>query len=220
MPGYSLGQALEALEEIAAEELPPEARIDYKGQSLELKEAGGAVYFSFAIALVVVFLVLAAQFESFIHPFVIMTAVPLAILGAVLGLWIFGSTLNIYSQVGIIILVGIAAKNGILIVEFANQLRDAGRDVQDAILEACEIRLRPIIMTALSTVIGTLPLVMATGAGSEARVTLGVAVFSGVFVATALTLFVVPVFYRLLAPFTKSPHAVSRELESMQQAQA
>ena len=219
-PGYSMGQALADMEEIARDVLPPEVRIDYKGEALEAKDASSAVYFSFAIALVVVFLVLAAQFESFIHPFVIMLSVPLAILGAVLGLWIAGSTLNIYSQVGIIILIGIAAKNGILLVEFANQLRDAGRNVHDAILEAAQIRLRPIIMTALSTVIGTMPLVFATGAGSEARVTLGIAVFSGVFVATLLTLFVVPVFYRLLAPYTRSPHTVSRQLESLQEAQA
>ena len=133
-----------------------------------------------------------------------------------LGLWVFGSTLNIYSQVGIIILVGIAAKNGILIVEFANQLRDEGRTIDEAILEACHIRLRPIIMTSLALAIGALPLAVASGAGAESRVTLGIVICSGVLVSTVLTLVVVPVFYRLLAPFTRSPHAVARQLEDLQ----
>jgi multidrug efflux pump len=219
-PGYSLGEALAFFEGVVAEDLPSTAHVGYRGESLEFTEASGAVMFSFLLALVVVYLVLAAQFESFIHPFVIMLSVPLAILGAVVGLWLFGSTLNIYSQVGIIILIGIAAKNGILIVEFANQLRDAGRSVDEAILEAARIRLRPIIMTSLATAIGALPLAVATGAGSESRVTLGIAICSGVLVATVLTLLVVPVFYRLLAPFTRSPHAVSRELRAMQEPQA
>jgi multidrug efflux pump len=218
--GYTLGEALDYLEQAAAEELPSTARVGYKGESLEFKESSGAVLFTFFIALLVVFLVLAAQFESFIHPFVIMLSVPLAILGAVAGLWALGSTLNIYSQVGIIILIGISAKNGILIVEFANQLRDAGRTVDEAILEACRIRLRPIIMTSLATAIGAVPLALASGAGSESRVTLGIVVCSGVFVATVLTLVVVPVFYRLLAPYTRSPHAVERQLEALQEPQA
>jgi multidrug efflux pump len=214
--GYPLGDALSFLETTARTELPATARIGYKGESLEFKNSSGAVLFTFFIALLVVFLVLAAQFESFIHPFVIMLSVPLAILGAVLGLWIFGSTLNIYSQVGIIILVGISAKNGILIVEFANQLRDEGRTIDEAILESCRIRLRPIIMTSLATAIGAVPLALASGAGAESRVTLGIVICSGVLVATVLTLVVVPVFYRLLAPYTKSPHAVAQQLEIMQ----
>ncbi|MDX1580330.1 MAG: efflux RND transporter permease subunit, partial [Alphaproteobacteria bacterium] len=218
--GYTLGEALEYLEQVVRTELPAEVQIGYKGESLEFRESGAAIYFSFALALVVVFLVLAAQFESFIHPVVIMTSVPMALLGAVFGLFLFGSTLNIYSQVGIIILVGIAAKNGILIVEFANQLRDAGRSIHDAILEACEIRLRPIVMTGLSTTFGALPLVLASGAGSEARVTIGIVVFSGVLLATALTLIIVPVFYGLLARYTRSPKAVEDELRSMQETQA
>ena len=214
--GYPLGDALTFLEKTAKTELPATARIGYKGESLEFKQSSGAVIFTFFVALLVVFLVLAAQFESFIHPFVIMLSVPLAILGAVLGLWVFGSTLNIYSQVGIIILVGIAAKNGILIVEFANQLRDEGRTIDEAILEACHIRLRPIIMTSLALAIGALPLAVASGAGAESRVTLGIVICSGVLVSTVLTLVVVPVFYRLLAPFTRSPHAVARQLEDLQ----
>jgi len=214
--GYPLGDALTFLEKTAKTELPATARIGYKGESLEFKQSSGAVIFTFFVALLVVFLVLAAQFESFIHPFVIMLSVPLAILGAITGLWVFGSTLNIYSQVGIIILVGISAKNGILIVEFANQLRDEGRTVDEAIMESCRIRLRPIIMTSLATAIGAVPLALASGAGSESRVTLGIVICSGVLVATVLTLVVVPVFYRLLAPHTRSPHAVARQLEAMQ----
>ncbi len=214
--GYPLGEALAFLENTVKQDLPSTARIGYKGESLEFKNSSGAVVFTFFIALLVVFLVLAAQFESFIHPFVIMLSVPLAILGAVAGLWVFGSTLNIYSQVGIIILVGISAKNGILIVEFANQLRDEGRSIDEAILESCRIRLRPIIMTSLATAIGAVPLALASGAGAESRVTLGIVICSGVMVATVLTLIVVPVFYRLLAPYTRSPHAVSRQLEVMQ----
>ena len=214
--GYPLGDALSFLETTARTDLPATARIGYKGESLEFKNSSGAVLFTFFIALLVVFLVLAAQFESFIHPFVIMLSVPLAILGAVTGLWLFGSTLNIYSQVGIIILVGISAKNGILIVEFANQLRDEGRTVDEAILEACRIRLRPITMTSLATAIGAVPLALASGAGAESRVTLGIVICAGVLVATVLTLVVVPVFYRLLAPYTKSPHAVAQQLEIAQ----
>lgn len=215
-PGYTIGDGLGFLEDVVAEELPTDVQVGYKGASLEFKESGSAVYFSFGLALVIVFLVLAAQFESFIHPIVIMLAVPLALLGAVIGLYLGGSTFNIYSQVGIIILVGIAAKNGILIVEFANQLRDAGRSVHEAVLEASEIRLRPIVMTGLSTTFGALPLVLASGAGSESRVTIGIVIVGGVFITTFLTLFVVPVFYNLLAPYTRSPKAVEVELEAMQ----
>ena len=218
-PSYSLGEALAYMENLINTELPEEVQINYKGQSLEFKDSGSAIYFTFALALMIVFLVLAIQFESFIHPFVIMMSVPLALLGALVGLKVFGSSLNIFSQVGIIILIGIAAKNGILIVEFANQLRDAGRHVHEAILEAAQIRLRPIVMTGLSTMFGALPLVMASGAGAETRETIGVVIVSGVFIATALTLVVVPVFYSLLAPYTRSPHAVARELEALQDVQ-
>ncbi|MFN3231707.1 MAG: efflux RND transporter permease subunit [Alphaproteobacteria bacterium] len=218
--GYPLSEALAFLEDIVATELPEDVQIGYKGESLEYKEGRGQIYFTFILAIVIVYLVLAAQFESFIHPFIILLAVPMALLGALLGLWIAGETLNIYSQVGIIILVGIAAKNGILLVEFANQLRDAGRDLRTATLEAAQIRLRPIIMTGLSTTFGSLPLVFASGAGAESRVTIGVAIFGGVLVATMLTLFVVPVFYHLLARYTSSPKTVARKLESMQETQA
>ena len=212
-PGYSLGEALTFMENIVATELPSGVQVGYKGQSLEFKESGSAIYFTFVLALLIVFLVLAAQFESFIHPFVIMLSVPLALLGAVFGLWVGDNSFNVYSQVGIIILVGIAAKNGILIVEFANQLRDAGRTVREAILEASQIRLRPIVMTGLSTTFGAVPLVVASGAGAESRATIGIVIVGGVFITTLLTLFVVPVFYNLFAPYTRSPKAVENELE-------
>ena len=212
-PGYRLGQALDYLNNVVKNDLPPTARVDYKGESKEFSDSSSAAVFSFGMALLVVFLVLAAQFESFVHPFVIILTVPLAMAGALGGLYLFNNSLNVYSQIGIVMLVGIAAKNGILIVEFANQLRDAGKPIRDALVEAAGIRLRPILMTAVATMFGAIPLAMATGAGAAARVSLGIVVFSGVLCTTALTLFVVPVFYNLLARYTSSPEAVAHELE-------
>ncbi|MCB1606565.1 MAG: efflux RND transporter permease subunit [Xanthomonadales bacterium] len=219
VPGYPLGEALAYVENAAREVLPEQANWDYKGESREYKVSGEAAWVSFALALLVVYLVLAAQFESFIHPLVIMLTVPLAVFGALLGLWLAGSSVNLYSQIGIVMLIGLAAKNGILIVEFANQLRDAGRDVREAVLEAASVRLRPIVMTSLSTVIGALPLVLASGAGSASRFTIGVVIMAGVTLATLLTLFVVPSFYVLLAPYTRSPEALARQLAEDDQAQ-
>ena len=198
------------------EELPEQAQIDWKGESREYQSAGGAVLLTFALALLVVYLVLAAQFESFIHPFVIMLTVPLGVLGALLGLWIFGGTLNLFSQIGIVMLVGLAAKNGILIVEFANQLRDEGRSIHQAIVESAAVRLRPILMTSIATVVGALPLVLAGGPGSASRATIGVVVIFGVSFSTLLSLFVVPAFYVLLARYTRSPEAVAHELEKLE----
>ncbi len=216
-PGYKLGDALNYLEKVVrSDPRMADARIDYKGDSREFKDSTNQVYFFFGLALLVVFLVLSAQFESFVHPLVIMLTVPLAVTGALLGLYIFNNSLNIYSQIGIIMLIGIAAKNGILIVEFANQIRDEGRSVKDALLQASAIRLRPILMTAIATMFGALPLALASGAGAASRVSLGIVVFCGVLLATLLTLFVIPVFYNQLARFTSSPEAVAHELESMQ----
>ncbi|HSG87820.1 MAG TPA: efflux RND transporter permease subunit [Pseudomonadales bacterium] len=214
-PGYTLGTALAYMEQIADEELPSGVSIDYKGQSRELKESSSGLLVTFGLALIVVFLVLAAQFESFVHPLIIMVTVPLAVSGALLGLFLTGSSLNIFSQIGIVMMVGLAAKNGILIVEFANQLRDAGRDIPTAIREAARLRLRPIVMTALSTVIGVVPLIVGAGAGAESRSAIGIVVFAGVLFATFLTLGVVPAFYELLARFTSSPDAVAQELEAL-----
>ena len=213
--GYTLGEALTWLEDLIHKELPATAQISYRGESLDFKEASGALYFTFGVALFVVFLVLAAQFESFIHPLVIMVTVPLAVAGGLLGLWISGKTLNIYSQIGIIMLVGIAAKNGVLIVEFINQMRDRGMEFAEAIVEASRIRLRPVIMTAFSAVMGSVPLILAHGPGSASRQALGVVIFSGVSLATLFTLFIVPSVYNLLARHTGSPNAIAQRLATM-----
>jgi multidrug efflux pump len=222
--GYSIGEAVKWLEEAAAADMKPDMKIDYTGQSQQFKEAGSAIGFAFALAILIVFLTLAAQFESFVHPITIMITVPLAIAGGLFGLYAAGFTLNIYSQIGLIILVALAAKNGILIVEFANQLRDEGRSVRDAIVEAADLRLRPILMTSVATVAGALPLALSTGAGSEARANIGVVVVFGVLCATALTLYVVPVVYMMLARFTGSPEARAKAIEDFErnetQAQA
>ncbi|GAA3915823.1 efflux RND transporter permease subunit [Luteimonas lutimaris] len=211
-PGYSMGEAIDFLENVARTDLPDYAQISWKGESREFQKAGGAVLLTFTLALLVVYLVLAAQFESFIHPFVIMLTVPLGVLGALIGLAITGGTLNLFSQIGIVMLVGLAAKNGILIVEFANQLRDEGRSVGQAIVESSVVRLRPILMTSIATAVGAVPLVVAGGPGSASRATIGVVVIFGVAFSTLLSLFVVPAFYALLAPFTRSPDAVAQEL--------
>lgn len=215
-PGYRMGDAITWLNQAVREELPDQAQIDWKGESREYQAAGGAVLLTFALALLVVYLVLAAQFESFIHPFVIMLTVPLGVLGALIGLAATGGTLNLFSQIGIVMLVGLAAKNGILIVEFANQLRDEGRGIHEAIVESAAVRLRPILMTSIATVVGALPLVLAGGPGSASRATIGVVVIFGVSFSTLLSLFIVPAFYVLLAKYTKSPEAVAHELEKLE----
>jgi multidrug efflux pump len=217
-PGYTLGEALDWLDTAARDVLPRAAVIDYKGDSRELRQQGAGILFVFAMALLIVYLVLAAQFESFVHPFTIMLTVPLAVLGALAGLWVFGSSLNLFSQVGIVMLVGLAAKNGILIVEFANQLRDEGMALRKAIVESASVRLRPIVMTSIATVVGALPLLLGSGAGSASRVTIGITIVFGVTLSTALSLFVVPAIYLRLARYTGSPEAVTRELERLDAA--
>ena len=216
-PGVTMGDALGFLEQVVRDELPEVVSVDYKGESREFQDSSSAVLFMFGLALLVVYLILAAQFESFVHPFTIMLTVPLAIAGGLLGLYVMGDTLNIYSQVGVIILIGLASKNGILIVEFANQLRDKGFEVEEALFEACRTRLRPILMTGVSTAIGTLPLVLSTGPGSVSRSSIGIVIVSGVVFATIFTLFVIPVFYRLLAPYTSSPGTIERLLSGQHQ---
>ncbi len=211
--GYDLGSALTYLNNLAVDNLPPEARVSYQGLSREFEESSAAVYLTFGLAFVIVFLVLAAQFESWIHPLIIMLSVPLAVTGALLALWWAGISLNIYSQIGIIMLLGLMAKNGILIVEFANQLRDRGYEVREAILEGASLRFRPVLMTTISTVFGAVPLVIATGAGAESRAAIGVVILGGLVFATTLTLFIIPVLYNLLARFAKSANAVEKELE-------
>jgi multidrug efflux pump len=215
-PGYSLGDALTYLEGLVRE-LSPDGRVqlDYNGESRELKRSAGGLYLTFAFALVIVYLVLAAQFESFVHPLVILASVPMALTGALIGLWLFNSTINVYSQIGSVMLIGIASKNGILIVEFANQLRDQGRQFLDAIIEATTVRLRPVLMTTLATAAGALPLMLAQGAGAESRQSIGATVFFGSTFAVALTLFVVPALYVLIARNTRSPQYVSRLIERL-----
>ncbi len=211
--GYTLGEALNHLERLVREELPDRAVIDYKGQSLDFKASGASILFVFCLGLFIVYLVLAAQFESWVHPLVIMLSVPLAITGALAGLYFFDGSLNIYTQVGLIMLVGLSAKNGILIVEFVNQLRDGGMEFREAILEAAGIRLRPIVMTGITTAAGSLPLILTSGAGSETRAAIGTVIFSGVLAATFFTLIIVPVAYYLLAMKTGSPGDVARALD-------
>ena len=212
---YSIGEALEFLDQQVVEHLPPEAIVNYKGESLDYRSNQSAIFFVFAMAMLVVYLVLAAQFESFVHPLIVMLTVPLGISGALFGLYISGETLNIFSQLAMIMLIGLSAKNGILIVEFINQLRDQGLAFNEAVLEASTLRLRPILMTALTTVVGAIPLLLATGAGSEFRFSIGVVVFAGVTVSSLLTLFVVPSMYALTARRTKSPDHVTRQLEKL-----
>ncbi len=214
-PGYTLGDALKWVQQVAEEELPDYAQLDFKGESREYQSAGSSAMFTFAMALLIVYLVLAAQFESFVHPLVIMLTVPLGVLGALIGLWLSGGSVNLFSQIGIVMLVGLAAKNGILIVEFANQLRDEGRSVDEAIVEAASVRLRPILMTSIATIMGAVPLVLDGGPGSASRATIGVVVIFGVAFSTLLSLFVVPAFYRLLAPYTRSPEALAHELQRL-----
>jgi multidrug efflux pump len=211
-PGVSLGDALDRMEAIARKTLPPEAQIDYKGQSLDFKRAGSSIGFVFAFGLLVVFLVLAAQFESWIHPLVIMLCVPATIGGGLLGLWLTGNSINIYSQIGLIMLVGLAAKNGILIVEFANQLRDRGVAFADALREASLTRFRPILMTSLTAMAGALPLILSHGAGAETRTVIGVTILFGVAAAMVVTLVLVPAAYALLARHTGSPLEITRRL--------
>lgn len=216
--GYRLGDALEYLENVVKENLPDTAIVDFKGQSKDFRDSSASIIFVFLLGIVVVFLVLAAQFESYVHPFVIMLTVPLAMGGGLFGLYLFDASLNIYSQIGLIILVGLAAKNGILIVEFANQLRDRGEVFDDALIHAARIRFRPIVMTGLTTVAGAIPLILASGAGAETRIVIGIVVFSGVLAATFFTLFIVPVAYSILARHTGSPGDVAKRLQEESKA--
>ena len=211
--GYSLGEALDYLNTLARTHLPEEAMIDYKGQSRDLQASSYGLLFIFVLGLVVVYLVLAAQFESFVHPFVILLTVPLATLGGLLGLWMYEQTLNIYTQIGLVMLIGLATKNGVLIVEFANQLRAQGAEFYRALVKASVLRLRPILMTAITTCVGTLPLIFSSGAGSETRYVIGMVLLWGVSMATLFTLVVIPVMYSLLAKRTRSSHYVAHKLE-------
>jgi multidrug efflux pump len=218
--GYSLGSALDAIEKVIREELPESAQINYDGESRDLRTSGSSLYYTFLLALVIVYLVLAAQFESFKHPLIIMTTVPLALAGALLGLSIFGSSVNVFSQIGAIMLIGLAAKNGILIVEFANQLRDRGLEFREAVIESSMTRLRPVLMTSMCTAFGAIPLVLASGAGAESRQSIGAVVFFGVIFSMVLTLFVVPAVYALVARKSHSPEYIARMIEKLKLSEA
>ncbi|WP_119288948.1 efflux RND transporter permease subunit [Azohydromonas sediminis] len=198
-PGYSLGQALQFMDETARQVLPPGYQTELNGVSREFRASSGALGIVFVLALLFIYLVLAAQFESFIDPFIIVLSVPLSIVGALAALQWSGGTLNVYSQIGLITLIGLITKHGILIVEFANQLRRAGHDVMSATVEAATLRLRPILMTTGAMVLGAVPLALATGAGAESRQQIGWVIVGGMTVGTLLTVFVVPTVYTLLA---------------------
>ena len=214
-PGVSIGEGLEILQQIVRDNLPAEVRIGYTGPSKDFLDSTGAIYVTFAMALLVVFLVLAAQFESWINPFIIMLTVPLAVTGGLLALFITGQTLNIYSQIGMILLIGLMTKNGILIVEFSNQLRERGYSVRDAVVEASVLRLRPILMTSIAMIGGAIPLAWSTGAGAEARNAIGSVIVGGVTVSTLLTVLVVPSIYLLIGGFTKPATYVSELLDKL-----
>ncbi len=197
-PGFTLGQALDSLNAAALEVLPAGSTVDLAGESREFRESGSALYFAFALALVFVFMVLAAQFESLVHPFTVLLAVPLAVTGALAALWLTGSTLNVYSQIGMILLIGLVSKNSILLVTYANELRQRGHDALSAIREAGRIRLRPILMTSAATVFGVLPIALGLGAGAGSRRPLGYSIVGGLIVSTLLTLYLVPAVFVVL----------------------
>jgi len=194
-PGFTLGEALDSLTRIANEVLPKGSSTALAGESRELEESGSSLYFAFLLALLVVFMVLASQFESLVHPFTVLLAVPLAVTGALFTLKFFGATLNLYSQIGMILLIGLVTKNSILLVEYINQLKERGMETVEAALEAGRIRLRPILMTSVSTVMGAVPIAFGLGAGSISRRPLGYAIIGGVLFSTVLTLYVVPAVY-------------------------
>jgi multidrug efflux pump len=216
-PGTALGEALDFMEQTAREVLGENALTELDGQSREFRESGAALYVTFVLALIFIYLVLSAQFESFVSPFVIMLTVPLAVTGALLALFLTGGTLNVYSQIGLVMLIGLVTKNGILIVEFANQLRLNGLGRRAAVLEAATLRLRPILMTTLATILGAIPLALAVGAGAESRQQIGWVIVGGLLLGTLLSLFVVPVAYSLLA---RKVHHTAEEAADLAEREA
>jgi multidrug efflux pump len=212
-PGYSLGEGLDFLESAVERLLPPSVRYDFSGESREFKEAGSSLLFVFILALGFIFLVLSAQFESFVDPLIIMLTVPLSMTGALIALNLSGGTLNIYSQIGLVTLIGLISKHGILIVEFANQLQDQGKPIREAVIEAAVLRLRPILMTTCAMVAGAIPLALATGAGAQSRQEIGWVIVGGMTFGTLLTLFVVPTAYTLLARDRSKARAHDEEIE-------
>ena len=208
---YTLVSALNFLEDVVKKNTP-EARVEFKGESEQIKEISYQIYLIFVLALITAYLVMAAQFESFKHPLTIMLTVPLAILGGLVGLLLVGSSINVYSQIALIILIGLATKNGILIVEFANQLRAEGKNIKTAVMESASIRLRPILMTSSSTIFGVLPLIISSGPGEASRLTVGITIFAGMFFSTFFTLYVIPVIYLIIGKNTKSINYIEEKL--------
>lgn len=215
-PGYTIGDGIDAMNEIGAEVLPANFITDLSGPSRDFAESAASLNFIFGLALVLIYLVLAAQFESFRDPFIILFTVPLAIFGTLLSLWYFNQTLNIFSQIGAIMLIGLVAKNGILIVEFANQRQEQGMSVMEAILDASAVRFRPILMTSISTILGILPIALALGAGAESRTSMGIAVIGGLLIGSFLTLYVIPAIYSY---FASQKDADSEILEQARKAE-
>lgn len=211
-PGYTIGDGIDAMNEIAAELLPESILTDLAGPSRDFAESAASLMFIFILAIILIYLVLAAQFESFRDPFIILFTVPLALFGTLLTIWYFDHTLNIFSQIGIVMLVGLIAKNGILIIEFANQRQEQGMNVMDSIMDAAAVRFRPILMTTISTILGILPIALALGAGAESRTSMGVAVIGGLLIGSFLTLYVIPAVYSYLASDRK------KKMETMERA--
>jgi multidrug efflux pump len=203
-PGYTIGDGIDAMDEIAAEILPSTIITDLTGPSRDFAESAASLMFIFILAIILIYLVLAAQFESFRDPFIILFTVPLAVFGTLLSLWYFDQTLNIFSQIGIVMLVGLIAKNGILIVEFANQRQEQGMSVMESIMDAAVVRFRPILMTTISTILGILPIALALGAGAESRTSMGIAVIGGLLIGSFLTLYIIPAIYSYLASDKKA----------------
>jgi multidrug efflux pump len=204
-PGHAMGEVLDWLAAEAKQILPAGGRIDYDGMAREFREASQALALTFGLALVFIYLVLSAQFESFRDPLVILLSVPLAIAGAVAALYFAGLTLNVYSQIGMVMLIGLTAKNGILIVEFTRQLRAGGMAARDALVQASVLRLRPILMTSATMLLAAVPLAFASGAGAESRHPIGWVIIGGLLIGTLFSLFVVPVVYLLLAGRERAP---------------
>jgi multidrug efflux pump len=218
--GKTIGDGLEVMDNVAAKVLPASFSTALAGASKDYKESSSSIFFAFFLALVLIYLVLAAQFESFIDPFIILFTVPLALAGAILSLWYFNQTLNIFSEIGIIMLIGLVTKNGILIVEFANQRKEAGLRKWDAIMEAARARFRPIIMTSLCTILGILPIALALGNGAQSRVSMGIAVVGGMIFSTGLTLFVIPVIYGLMSREHKKHNFEEEEKQTQELEEA
>jgi multidrug efflux pump subunit AcrB len=209
--GKTLGEGIEAMERIAKKVLDDSFQTDLSGASRDFKESASNTSFAFILALLLIYLILAAQFESFKDPLIIMVTVPLAIAGALLSLWAFNLTLNIFSQIGMIMLVGLVTKNGIMIVEFANQKQELGIPKLQATMEAATARLRPILMTSLATILGALPIALALGAGAKSRIPMGVVIVGGMLFSLVLTLYVIPVIYAVFATKKEKAGEVNKE---------